>query len=89
MDVLFTAQGMLTIAVIALLLFGPDKLPEMARLFGKFMAEFKRAQQAMETTIQAEMYQSRTGREASPSAVEPVTPVTPANEPDDDEEEEE
>ncbi|NJD78811.1 MAG: twin-arginine translocase TatA/TatE family subunit [Candidatus Methanoperedens sp.] len=35
---------MILILVIALFLFGPDKLPEMARSLGKAAGEFKRAQ---------------------------------------------
>lgn len=35
---------MILIAVVALFLFGPDKIPELARSMGKAMAEFKRAQ---------------------------------------------
>ncbi len=31
------------IFLVALIVFGPEKLPELARNFGKVMAEFKRA----------------------------------------------
>ena len=36
-------QEMLFIFVLALLLFGPKKLPQIARQIGKALAEFKRA----------------------------------------------
>ncbi|HTY90345.1 MAG TPA: twin-arginine translocase TatA/TatE family subunit [Methanocella sp.] len=36
------------IAIIALLLFGPDKLPEYIRELGRFYAEFKKAQRDLE-----------------------------------------
>ena len=44
------------IAVLALLLFGPDKLPTLARTVGRFMRDFKRYQDMMESTIRAEIY---------------------------------
>jgi sec-independent protein translocase protein TatB len=34
---------MIIIFIVALVFFGPEKLPELARNVGKFMAEFKRA----------------------------------------------
>ena len=37
------------IFVIALLLFGPKKLPELARYVGKLMAEFRRASNEFRT----------------------------------------
>lgn len=46
----------LLIAAVALLLFGPDKLPQIARSIGRFMAEFKRYQAMMESVIRAEVY---------------------------------
>ncbi len=36
-------QDSIFLAVLALLLFGPKKLPELARYLGKMMAEFRRA----------------------------------------------
>lgn len=50
----------LIIAFVALLLFGPDKLPQMARTIGRFMREFKRYQAMMESTFRAEMYLAET-----------------------------
>lgn len=44
------------IAIVVLVLFGPDKLPQMARTVGRFMREFKRYQSMMEATFKAEMY---------------------------------
>ncbi len=37
------------IAIIALLLFGPDKLPEYIRELGRLYAEFKKAQRDLES----------------------------------------
>jgi len=44
------------IAVLALLLFGPDKLPQFARTLGRFMRDFKRYQDLMESTIRGEIF---------------------------------
>ncbi|HAL30382.1 MAG TPA: hypothetical protein DCP20_06665 [Coriobacteriia bacterium] len=44
------------IAVLALLLFGPDKLPDFARTIGRFMRDFRRYQSMMESTIRAEVF---------------------------------
>jgi len=48
--------SVLIIAVIVVMLFGPDKLPKLARTIGRFMSEFKRYQAMMESTLRAEMY---------------------------------
>lgn len=45
----------LVIAVVGLLLFGPDKLPQFARTLGRFMRDFKRYQAMMEAAIRSEM----------------------------------
>lgn len=44
------------IVILALLLFGPDKLPQLARTVGRFMRDFKRYQDLMEATIRSEMF---------------------------------
>ena len=36
------------IAIVALLLFGPDKLPQYIRELGRYYAEFKKAQRDLE-----------------------------------------
>lgn len=43
------------IAVLALLLFGPDKLPQFARTLGRFMRDIKRYQALMESTVRGEI----------------------------------
>jgi sec-independent protein translocase protein TatA len=42
---------MILILIIALFLFGPSKLPELARSLGKAAGEFKRAQKETELDI--------------------------------------
>lgn len=43
------------IFLLALLLFGPKKLPELGRMLGKAMTEFRRAQTELKTTFEREM----------------------------------
>jgi sec-independent protein translocase protein TatA len=45
----------LVILVIALLLFGPTKLPEMGKALGKAIKEFKRATSELQDTIEREV----------------------------------
>lgn len=42
---------LVAIFVVALLVFGPDKLPEMGRQVGKAFREFKKFQASMETNV--------------------------------------
>ena len=46
---------MIFIFVLALLLFGPKKLPELARQLGKAMAEFKKASNEFRSQLETEM----------------------------------
>ena len=46
---------MIFIFLLALLIFGPRKLPEIAREVGKFMAEFKRAGNEFRSQIETEI----------------------------------
>ncbi|MGA2687115.1 MAG: twin-arginine translocase TatA/TatE family subunit [Candidatus Korobacteraceae bacterium] len=48
-------QEMIFILVLALVLVGPRKLPEVARQLGKFLAEFKRASNEFRSQIETEM----------------------------------
>jgi Tat protein translocase TatB subunit len=43
------------IMLLALILFGPKKLPELARTWGKFMAEFKKASNEFQGQIHDEI----------------------------------
>jgi sec-independent protein translocase protein TatA len=51
------------ILVIALIVFGPRKLPELARTLGKALAEFKRAADDFKRSIEEEADRSREGEE--------------------------
>ena len=48
-------QEMIVIFLVALVLFGPRKLPELAKNIGKAVTEFRRAQSELKDTFQREM----------------------------------
>ena len=48
-------QEMLFIFILALLLFGPKKLPEIGRTVGKALTEFRRASNELKSTFDREM----------------------------------
>ncbi len=59
------------IAVVALLLFGPDKLPEYIRQFGKFYGEFKKAQRDLELEFnKAALISAPELKQPSPTVIE-------------------
>mgnify|MGYP001132761251 CR=1 FL=1 len=45
---------LLIIAVLAVLLLGPDRIPEVARKAGRIFADFKRYQESIESVVKAE-----------------------------------
>jgi TatA/E family protein of Tat protein translocase len=78
---------LIIILVIALLVIGPHKLPDLAKSLGKGLAEFKKASEDFQRNIQEE---SRKAEEkpaapaeqvAAASPVDPVATATPASEP--------
>ena len=56
------------IGVFALIIFGPDKIPDIARTVSKAVRTFKRAQEDMERLIKVEMYAADPNKETSPFA---------------------
>jgi TatA/E family protein of Tat protein translocase len=53
----FTLGGseLIIIVVLALLLFGPDKIPQLAKTIGRFTREFNKYKDIMESTIRMEI----------------------------------
>ena len=49
-------QEILLIGVLALLVFGPSKLPELGRMFGRAMREFRRASDEFRTTVETNLH---------------------------------
>jgi TatA/E family protein of Tat protein translocase len=74
---------MVVIAVIALIIFGPRKLPELGKSLGKSIAEFKRASNELKNTLEdeirtEELQDARKSAQVPPtSAVPPAAPAPP------------
>ena len=65
------------ILVVALLLLGPDKLPELARGIGKFMREFRRQTDDVRGMVEREFYKmdQEVFAEDSVKRIEPPKPA--------------
>ena len=77
---------LMVIMVIALLVFGPRKLPELGRSLGKGLGEFKRAsndlRRSLEDEITAEDRGSHTNQISTPVSPPPAPPASePVEEP--------
>jgi len=67
------------IVLLALLLFGPKKLPVLARQLGKLMADFRRASNEFRTQMEEELRISeQADRQKQIAAIEAAAPPTPA-----------
>ena len=83
---MFGSIGMpelIIIFMIALIIFGPRKLPELGRSLGKSLGEFKRASNELRNTLDEEIRLEeqrarRAGRRAGAEARAADGPVTPA-----------
>jgi sec-independent protein translocase protein TatA len=71
---------LIVIFVIALIIFGPRKLPELGRSLGKSLAEFKRASNELKSTLEEEIRMEERHLDASRAAA-PAAPETHEAEP--------
>jgi TatA/E family protein of Tat protein translocase len=74
---------LIIIFVIALIIFGPRKLPELGRSLGKSLAEFKRASNELRSTLEEEIRveEQKTEQKAKvepPKVIEPPMPPAQA-----------
>ena len=85
---------LIIIFVIALIIFGPRKLPELGRSLGKGIAEFKRASNELKNTLEEEirlddqrvaLEASKAASQTSPASVATPSPVATAAVPQTDE----
>jgi TatA/E family protein of Tat protein translocase len=69
---------MIVVFVVVLVVFGPQKLPELARGLGKLMAEFRKASTDFKTAFEEEMRDiERQARETERKKLAPPAPETP------------
>ena len=66
---------LLIILTLALIIFGPRKLPELGRSLGKSLGEFKRASNELRNTLDEEI---RIEEERSTRPARPAQPAEPA-----------
>src|SRR5881275_1975699 len=82
---MFGSLGMpelIVIFVIALIIFGPRKLPELGKSLGKSIAEFKRASNELKSTLEEEMRieEQKAKQEAAAKAAQaPPVSVAPVS----------
>lgn len=69
-------QELIFIGVFALMIFGPRKLPQLARTFGKIMAEFRRTTNEFKETWQKEVDFEEF---KDPEEVKAISPVQNSN----------
>ena len=67
---------LLVIFVIALVVFGPRRLPELGRQLGRTIAEFKRATSDLQSTLEREIDLEAKQKDSAPAVV-PEATLTP------------
>jgi TatA/E family protein of Tat protein translocase len=70
----FGMGEMLIVFIIALIIFGPRKLPELGKALGKSISEFKKASNDLRSTIEEEIRAENQAKPASSSASTPTEP---------------
>jgi TatA/E family protein of Tat protein translocase len=79
---MFGSIGMpelIVIFVIALIIFGPRKLPELGKSLGRSISEFKRASNELRNTLEEEIrVDDQRARTTTPAAAPTDTVVPPA-----------
>ena len=82
---MFGSIGMpelIVIFVIALIIFGPRKLPDLGRSLGRSLSEFKRASNELRTTLDEEirLEDQKTSQDVTPTTDKPpATDSTPSS----------
>jgi len=76
-------QEMLVIGVLALLVFGPSKLPELGRMIGRALREFRRASDEFRSTVETNLHINEPDpppavSQSQPATSEPATATLPS-----------
>jgi TatA/E family protein of Tat protein translocase len=66
---------LILIFVVALIVFGPKRLPEIGRTLGKAMAEFRKATDDLKSTVEREIRVEEL-KQIGPSLVAPIETVS-------------
>ena len=66
---------LIIIFIVALIVFGPKKLPELGKSLGKGLSEFRRASNELKSTIEEEV------RSIETEATKPVEESNPSSDP--------
>ena len=70
---------LIIILVIALIIFGPRKLPELGKSLGRSLSEFKRASNELRSTLEDEIRVE--DQKAASAAAKPAAPADDAERP--------
>jgi sec-independent protein translocase protein TatA len=70
------------IFIVALIVFGPRKLPELGRSLGKGIAEFKRASNELQRTLDEEIRNEERQKGPSTPAAPAIAAASPTDEPE-------
>lgn len=73
---------LIIILTLALIIFGPRKLPELGRSLGKSLGEFKRASHELRNTLDEEIRieEQRSAQRVTPPPPPVIDPITPTPE---------
>ena len=70
---------LIIIFVIALIIFGPRKLPDLGKSLGRSLAEFKRASNDLRHTLEEEIRVEETQQSSSQATTSPKKTDSPPN----------
>jgi sec-independent protein translocase protein TatA len=71
------APELILIFIVALLVFGPRKLPELGRALGRGISEFRKATNELKVTLEREVAEDESVGKAPTTSVSMNAPATP------------